>query len=61
MPPESQTENPPGSAASFVDQALLQAVRRFLNIYLSLLERLVLLHIEQVNPEFALLVPRKIF
>ena len=61
MPPEPQTENPSGSAASFVDQALPQAVRRFLNIYLSLLEKPALLHTEQVSPESVLLVPRKIF
>jgi len=61
MPPESQTENPSESAASFVGQAVHQAVRRFLNTYLSQLERPVHLHIEQVSPEFVLLVPRKIF
>jgi|ETN07SMinimDraft_1059922.scaffolds.fasta_scaffold566270_2 hypothetical protein len=61
MPSELQAENPSGSAASFVDQVLLQAVRRFLNIYLSLLEKLALLHSEQVSPESVLLVPRKIF
>ena len=61
MPPESQTENPPGSAASFVDQVLPQAVRRFYNTYLYLLEKPVLLHNEQVGPELVLLVPSKIF
>jgi len=61
MPTEFQTENPAVSVASFVDQALPQAVRRFLNIYLSLLEKPALLHNEQVNPESVLLVPRKIF
>ena len=61
MPPEAQSESPSGSAASFVDQVPLQAVHRFLNTYLHLLETLVHLHIEQVNPEVFLLVPRKIF
>lgn len=61
MPLEAPSENPMCSAASFVGQALAQAVRRFLNTYQDLLEKLALLHTEQVSPEFVLLAPSKIF